>query len=202
MDKCIVSKALVMTPFNFSGNFSTRRKVPLVWWRGQELSTGNIIKTKNLRFRFPTFTVVKNKILDITLEVCNSNFYSNEFLVLEYVVVRPYYNLLSTTSTTGTHLGANHKFTWVFVTDPDSTLQLSFDFINTERHYDFVTVGEGSNPSDNLLLTWSGEERNSLPTVTSSTFTMWLTLTTDESRQATDSFSANLTQIRKSQGMF
>ncbi|KAJ8042984.1 Adhesion G protein-coupled receptor L3 [Holothuria leucospilota] len=126
---------------------------------------------------------------------------------LQYVVVRPFFNLLSTTSKTGASLGANHKYTWVFVTDSDSKLQLSFDFINTEENYDFVTVGEGFDPSANTLLTWSGEERDSLPTVTSTTFAMWLTLSTDENIQATDTFSANLVQIKESQvtcgsGMF
>ncbi|KAJ8042989.1 Bone morphogenetic protein 1 [Holothuria leucospilota] len=74
----------------------------------------------------------------------------------------------------------NYNETWCFVASGDSRLRLTFDDIQTEEFFDFITVWESTTASaDTLLMRWEGSPNGEPPRVLSSGNNLCLSLQTD-----------------------
>ncbi|XP_071818782.1 uncharacterized protein [Apostichopus japonicus] len=75
----------------------------------------------------------------------------------------------------------NHRTELKFTTFENSRLIMSFDFIEIERRYDFIYVGNGNELLEQLLLTWSGGPSYNELKVLSTENSMWLIFDSDGS---------------------
>ncbi|XP_071818783.1 scavenger receptor cysteine-rich domain-containing protein DMBT1-like [Apostichopus japonicus] len=75
----------------------------------------------------------------------------------------------------------NHRTELMFTTFENSRLLMSFDFIEIERTWDFIYVGNGNELLEQLLLTWSGGPSYNELKVLSTENSMWLIFDSDGS---------------------
>ncbi|PIK52689.1 trypsin-like serine protease [Apostichopus japonicus] len=85
----------------------------------------------------------------------------------------------------------------VFVTYQGFQLLVAFEFINTEKGFDFIKVGDGNIIGEHVLLSWSGGPTAEVQVVSSGNF-VWLLFETDKSF-ASAGFHCSVTPVLISQ---
>ncbi|XP_071819905.1 uncharacterized protein [Apostichopus japonicus] len=91
----------------------------------------------------------------------------------------------------------DHRDEMVFVTYQGFQLLVAFEFINTEKGFDFIKVGDGNITGDHVLLSWSGGPTAEVQVVSSGNFA-WLLFETDKSF-ASAGFNCSVTPVLISQ---